>query len=102
MAELIKVTIDKSTYPVAKDTRISEFLASLALEKEPLFARINGSLVSLDTPLKEDTNLEWIDKDAEEALDVLRHSASHLLAHAVLDIFPGTQTGVGPAVENGF
>jgi threonyl-tRNA synthetase len=42
------------------------------------------------------------DKNSEEALDVLRHSASHLLAHVVLDLFPGTQTGIGPAVENGF
>jgi threonyl-tRNA synthetase len=42
------------------------------------------------------------EKNSEEALDVLRHSASHLLAHAVLDLFPGTQTGIGPAVENGF
>jgi threonyl-tRNA synthetase len=41
-------------------------------------------------------------KDSEEALDVLRHSASHILAHAVLELFPGTQTGIGPAVENGF
>jgi threonyl-tRNA synthetase len=42
------------------------------------------------------------EKNSEEALDILRHSASHLLAHAVLDLFPETQTGVGPAVENGF
>jgi threonyl-tRNA synthetase len=37
-----------------------------------------------------------------EALDTLRHSSSHLMAHAVLELFPGTQTGVGPAVEDGF
>jgi threonyl-tRNA synthetase len=37
-----------------------------------------------------------------EALDVLRHSSAHLMAHAVLDLFPGTQTGVGPATEDGF
>ena len=43
-------------------------------------------------------------KEAVEAddLEVLRHSAAHLLAHAVLDLFPGTQAGIGPAVENGF
>ncbi len=35
-------------------------------------------------------------------LEILRHSASHLLAHAVLDLFPGTKTGIGPAVEDGF
>ncbi len=37
-----------------------------------------------------------------EALDVLRHSSAHLMAHAVLDLFPKTQTGIGPAVEDGF
>ena len=35
-------------------------------------------------------------------LEILRHSASHLMAHAVLSLFPGTQAGIGPAVENGF
>ncbi len=35
-------------------------------------------------------------------LEILRHSASHLLAHAVLDLFPGTKTGIGPAIEDGF
>jgi threonyl-tRNA synthetase len=39
---------------------------------------------------------------AADGLEILRHSASHLLAHAVLDLFPGTQAGIGPAVENGF
>jgi threonyl-tRNA synthetase len=37
-----------------------------------------------------------------EALDTLRHSSAHLMAHVVLELFPGTQTGVGPAVEDGF
>jgi len=39
---------------------------------------------------------------SDEALDMLRHSAAHLMAHAVLDLFPKTQTGIGPAVEDGF
>jgi threonyl-tRNA synthetase len=37
-----------------------------------------------------------------DALETLRHSTAHLLAHAVLDLFPGTQAGIGPAVDNGF
>lgn len=102
MAELIKITIDKSTFSIEKETKISDFLASLELKKEPLFARINGQLVSVDTPLIEDMELELIYEESEDALDVLRHSASHLLAHAVLELFPGTQTGIGPAVEDGF
>ena len=43
-----------------------------------------------------------IDEGSDEALDVLRHSSAHLMAHAVLDLFPKTQTGIGPAVEAGF
>ncbi len=39
---------------------------------------------------------------SDEALDILRHSAAHLMAHAVLDLFPKTKTGIGPAVEDGF
>jgi len=43
-----------------------------------------------------------IHEGSDEALDVLRHSSAHLMAHAVLDLFPKTQTGIGPAVEDGF
>jgi len=43
---------------------------------------------------------EFISK--EEALSVLRHSASHLMAQAVKTLFPGTKLGIGPAIENGF
>ena len=46
--------------------------------------------------------VEEIFPDSPEALDVYRHSCAHLLAQAVLELFPGTQYGVGPAVENGF
>ncbi len=102
MAELIKVAIDESTFSAEKNTRISDFLKSRKLGKSPLFAQINGQLVSLDTKLTEDVEIELFEEDSQEALDVLRHSASHLLAHAVLDLFPGTQTGIGPAVDDGF
>lgn len=102
MSESIIVKIDHSTYSIEKNTTIAAFLAGQDVGGNPLFARLNGRLVSLDTPLLEDAELEWVDKDSDEALDVLRHSASHLMAHAVLDLYPGTQTGIGPAVENGF
>jgi threonyl-tRNA synthetase len=42
------------------------------------------------------------EKEQEGVLETLRHSASHLMAHAVLELYPGTQVGIGPAVENGF
>ena len=43
-----------------------------------------------------------VNKGSDNALDVLRHSSAHLMAHAVLELFPKTQTGVGPATEDGF
>ena len=48
------------------------------------------------------TIIEEIFPHSPEALEVYRHSASHLLAQAVLELFPGTQYGIGPAVDNGF
>ncbi len=65
-------------------------------------AKINGQLVGLETRVEEDTQVQWVYRDSAEALDTLRHSASHLMAHAVLELFPGTMTGIGPAVEDGF
>jgi threonyl-tRNA synthetase len=47
-------------------------------------------------------NLKHADAGRADALEVLRHSTAHLLAHAVLELFPGTQAGIGPAVDNGF
>ena len=43
-----------------------------------------------------------VNENSADALDVLRHSSAHLMAHAVLALFPGTQTGIGPATEDGF
>ena len=59
-------------------------------------------LVDLATPLTEDVSLQLLtDKDAD-ALPVVRHSAAHVLATAVLELFPETKLGHGPATESGF
>jgi threonyl-tRNA synthetase len=54
------------------------------------------------THLEKDTEIQLNYEGSAEALDTLRHSSAHLMAHVVLELFPGTQTGVGPAVEDGF
>ncbi len=102
MEEKIKVKVDESVYSVEKGTSLSDFFAGQELPQKPLFARVDGQMLDLDTPLDKDMEVQPVYAGGEEALDVLRHSAAHLLAHAVLDLFPGTQTGIGPAVENGF
>ncbi len=102
MSEKVKIKVDKSVHSVMKGTSLSDFFSSLGLTQKPLFAKIDGQTFDLDTPIEKDLEVQPVHEGSKEALDVLRHSAAHLLAHAVLDLFPGTQTGIGPAVENGF
>ena len=59
-------------------------------------------LVDLSTPLTEDTNLALITERDAEALKVVRHSAAHVMATAVLELFPETKLGHGPATDQGF
>ncbi len=59
-------------------------------------------LVDLTTPLTDDTRLELLTEKDPEALKVLRHSAAHVLATAVLELFPDTKLGHGPATDSGF
>ncbi len=59
-------------------------------------------LVDLSTPLEEDVALELLTDRNPEALKILRHSAAHVLATAVLELFPETKLGHGPATDAGF
>lgn len=102
MTDLVKITIDKSTFTVEKGTTLSQFFSSRNLEKSPILVKINGQLMDLDIPVDKDMDIQPVYEENVDALDVLRHSAAHLMAHAVTNLFPGTKTGIGPAVENGF
>jgi threonyl-tRNA synthetase len=65
-------------------------------------AKVNGELVDLTRPLEGEVNLQILTSKNPEALEVYRHSTAHLLAAAVLELYPETKLGIGPAVENGF
>ena len=69
--------------------------------KKSLAARVNGEEVDLNKELSatdEVLHIEAITADTRDGLEVLRHSTAHLLAAAVLDLFPGTKLGIGPAL----
>jgi len=75
----------------------------LGLAKAAMVARVNGELWDLDRAITEDAEIALItDKNEEEALEVLRHDAAHVLAMAVQELFPGTQITFGPSIEDGF
>src|SRR5918997_4841154 len=84
---------------------VAEALKRLDREaaKKALAARVNGREVDLTYTLGAEGNgeplrIEPVLPETLEGLDVLRHSTAHLLAAAVLDLFPGTQLGIGPAL----
>lgn len=70
--------------------------------KDVVLLKIKGELTDLATPFDNDSPVEHVYPSSPEALDVFRHSCAHLLAHAVTELYPGAQYGIGPAVENGF
>ncbi len=72
------------------------------LAKAALAATVDGQLVDLHTPLTRDVRVRIVTPDSPEALGLLRHSAAHLLAAAVTQLFPGAQCGIGPATDEGF
>ncbi len=95
---------DGSTRDVAAGTtarQVAEGIGS-RLAKAAVAAKVDGAVVELDRALGHDADVRILTAKDPEALEVLRHSAAHLLAMAVLDLFPGTDLGFGPATEDGF
>lgn len=65
-------------------------------------SRVNGNLVDLYRPIEEDSKVEAVTADSTEGLEILRHSASHIMAQAVKELFPDVKIAIGPAIEHGF
>ena len=89
--------VTAGTTPLDIARSISPRLADAAV-----VAKVNGELFDLTRPLEGDASLQILTSKDPEALYVYRHSTAHLLAASVLELFPGTQLGIGPPVENGF
>ncbi|MEO8681997.1 MAG: threonine--tRNA ligase [Vicinamibacterales bacterium] len=76
---------------------ISPRLADAALA-----AKVDDRLVDLAYPLSRDAKVQIVTNKSPEALEIYRHSTAHLLAAAVTNLFPGTQCGIGPPLDDGF
>src|SRR3984893_15055147 len=83
-------------------------LRDVAVEISPGLARaalagiVDGRLVDLPYPIEKDAAIRIVTDRSPEALPLYRHSTAHLLAAAVINLFPGTQCGIGPAIDDGF
>src|SRR4030066_464295 len=72
------------------------------LADEVLAAKVNGSVIDMQRPIYQDTDIHFLKFDDEEGKEVYWHSSSHLMAHAIKSLYPEAKFGVGPAIENGF
>lgn len=72
------------------------------LAKAALAAKVDGKLVDLSHRIENDVRLELITDKHPDALEIVRHSTAHLLAHATQRLFPEAQVTIGPVVEHGF
>jgi threonyl-tRNA synthetase len=89
---------------VAVGTPVRDVAADVSprLARAALLASVNGRLVDLSYPLTRDGDVRILTADSPDALQAYRHSTAHLLAAAVTALFPGTQCGIGPAIDDGF
>jgi threonyl-tRNA synthetase len=73
------------------------------LASDALVAKFNGNLIDLTAPIESSGPIQFVTPSSgPEALEVLRHSSAHLLAAAVLELFPDAHPGIGPPTETGF
>jgi threonyl-tRNA synthetase len=101
----IQITLpDGSRQSVPPETRPIDIAKSISprLADAAIVAKVNGELFDLTRPIEKDATLEILTSKNPEALYVYRHSTAHLLAAAVLELYPETKLGIGPPIENGF
>ena len=102
---MIKITLpDKSIKEFDSDIDglgIAKAISN-SLAKSAVCIDVNGELKDLSHIIKQDSTCKIYTKQDQYALDTLRHSTAHVLAQAVLNLFPGTEFAVGPPIEDGF
>lgn len=100
----LTIRIDGVSKEVPDKTSIKELLQEQPQEvrKKAIAAQLNGRLVDLSHKLSESGDLIFVLTGTPQALEIIRHSTSHLMAHAVTELFPDVQVGIGPVIEDGF
>ena len=98
---------DGSTKQVPEGTRPRDVAQGIGkrLAQAAVAAKVNGTIVDLDRELTDghgEITFQILTERDPEALEVLRHSCAHVMARAVMRLFPGVQLAFGPPIENGF
>ena len=95
---------DGSRREFDRPVTVQEVAASIGpgLAKAALAGRLNGDVVDSARLIESDAQLAVITGRDDEALELIRHDAAHVMAQAVQELYPGTQVTIGPAIEDGF
>ncbi|MCX4313615.1 MAG: threonine--tRNA ligase [Clostridia bacterium] len=102
---MMKITLkDGSVKEYANGTTAAQVAADISegLSRAALIARVNGELVDLKSPINGDATLEILTYRDEEGREAYRHTASHILAQAIKNVYPAAQLAIGPATATGF
>lgn len=105
MSKQITITLkDGSVRAFTAGVTGSEIATSISrsLAKKAVAAKVNGKVVDLALPIEEDAELEILTLNDPDGVDVMRHTAAHVLAQAVSRLYPETKFAIGPVIENGF
>jgi threonyl-tRNA synthetase len=101
----IQVTLpDGSTKQVAEGATVLDVATAIGprLAAAAVVGKVDGALVDLDAHVNDGQTVEILTESSPISLDVLRHSAAHVMAEAVKDLFPTAKFAIGPAIEDGF
>ena len=105
-SQQLRITLAGSEHVVEAGTTAGAALAALAAPEGSggtvIAARVNGELRDLACPLADGDVVEPVDIASDDGRYILRHSAAHVMAQAVQELFPQAKLGIGPPVENGF
>jgi threonyl-tRNA synthetase len=107
MIDLIFPDGSKREYEPGVTGRAIASAISPSLAKRTVLVRLDGHLLDFDRPItpaliRNGGHIELLGRDHPDVLDIIRHDASHVMAEAVQELFPGTQVTIGPAIEDGF
>src|SRR4030042_3446340 len=101
MEEQVIITMpDGWKRPILKGTKLQEVADQWG--KEAVAAQVDGALFDLSQTLEKDATISFISIHSTKGLEILRHSASHVMAQAAKDLFPTVKLTFGPFTENGF
>jgi len=98
MAEHVSITLPNGVKRlVSKGTKLQELA-----DEGAVAAQVNGSLVDLSQPIEKDAAITFIPIHSRKGLEILRHSAAHVMANAVKELFPSVKLTFGPSTDTGF